>query len=89
MVGDRLLDGLKLRGDETVLNVGCGRGLFRIGAAKRPTTGKAIGVDSWQTEELRARAEITSSILALIEPDAQARSGASPIPIRPEIHPRA
>jgi SAM-dependent methyltransferase len=45
---DRVLDSLHLRGDETVLDVGCGRGLMLIGAAKRLTTGKAVGVDIWQ-----------------------------------------
>jgi cyclopropane fatty-acyl-phospholipid synthase-like methyltransferase len=35
-----------------VLDVGCGRGLLLIGAAKRLTTGKAVGVDIWQTEDL-------------------------------------
>jgi arsenite methyltransferase len=49
---DRLLDGLHLRGDETVLDVGCGRGLLLIGAAKRLTTGKAVGADIWNTEDL-------------------------------------
>ena len=49
---DRLLDGLALRGDETVLDVGCGRGLLLIGAARRLTTGKAVGVDIWQAEDL-------------------------------------
>jgi arsenite methyltransferase len=49
---DRLLDGIHLRGDETVLDVGCGRGLLLIGAAKRLTTGKAVGVDIWNTEDL-------------------------------------
>ena len=49
---DHLLDGLALRGDETVLDVGCGRGLLLIGAAKRLTTGKAVGVDMWQAEDL-------------------------------------
>ena len=48
---DRVLDGLKLRGDETVLDVGCGRGLLLIGAARRLTTGKAVGVDIWQAED--------------------------------------
>jgi cyclopropane fatty-acyl-phospholipid synthase-like methyltransferase len=41
-----------LRGDETVLDVGYGRGLHLIGAAKRLTTGKAPGVDIWQAEDL-------------------------------------
>jgi arsenite methyltransferase len=48
---ERVLNGLSLRGDERVLDVGCGRGLFLIGAAKRLSTGKAIGVDLWQTED--------------------------------------
>ena len=49
---DRLLDSLALRGDEEVLDVGCGRGLLLIGAARRLTTGKAVGVDIWQAEDL-------------------------------------
>ncbi len=50
---DRLLDLLPWRGDEKVLDVGCGRGLLLIGAAKRLSkTGKAIGVDIWRSEDL-------------------------------------
>jgi SAM-dependent methyltransferase len=49
---DRLLSLLPWRGDEMVLDVGCGRGLLLIGAARRLTTGKAIGVDIWQSEDL-------------------------------------
>jgi SAM-dependent methyltransferase len=48
---DRVLDRLSLRGDERVLDVGCGRGLFLIGVAKRLTTGQAVGVDLWQTQD--------------------------------------
>jgi arsenite methyltransferase len=44
---DRLLKGLKLRGDETVLDVGCGRGLLLIGAAKLLPRGRAVGIDLW------------------------------------------
>ena len=39
-------------GDERVLDVGCGRGLMLIGAAKRLTTGRATGIDIWQAEDL-------------------------------------
>ena len=46
------LDLLAWRGDERVLDVGCGRGLFLIGAAKRLTTGQAVGIDIWQAEDL-------------------------------------
>ena len=47
-----MLDGFAWRGDESVLDVGCGRGLLLIGAAKRLKTGKATGVDIWQSEVL-------------------------------------
>ena len=40
------------RGDERVLDVGCGLGLFLIGAAKRLSTGRAVGIDKWQQEDL-------------------------------------
>lgn len=49
---DRLLDLLPWRGDEKVLDVGCGRGLLLIGAAKRLKSGKATGVDIWRSEDL-------------------------------------
>ncbi len=48
---ERILDELSLQGHELILDVGCGRGLFLIGAAKRLTSGKAIGIDLWQTED--------------------------------------
>src|SRR5262245_34751727 len=38
---EKLLDRILWRGDEQVLDVGCGRGLMLIGAAKRLKTGKA------------------------------------------------
>jgi arsenite methyltransferase len=48
---DRLLDDLPWRGDEQVLDVGCGRGLLLIGAAKRLTTGRAVGLDLWRRQD--------------------------------------
>jgi arsenite methyltransferase len=44
---ERILDLIAWRGDERVLDVGCGRGLMLIGAALRLTAGRAIGVDIW------------------------------------------
>lgn len=44
---DRLLARLKLRGDEIVLDVGCGHGLLLIGAAKLLPQGRAVGIDLW------------------------------------------
>jgi arsenite methyltransferase len=49
---EKLLSNISFRGDEQVLDVGCGRGLLLIGAAKRLTTGTATGIDIWQTEDL-------------------------------------
>jgi SAM-dependent methyltransferase len=56
---ERLLDHVTWKGDEQVLDVGCGRGLLLVGAARRLKTGAAIGVDIWQKEDLSGnRAEV-------------------------------
>jgi ubiquinone/menaquinone biosynthesis C-methylase UbiE len=44
---DDILSLIPWTGHEQILDVGCGRGLLLIGAARRLTTGKAIGVDLW------------------------------------------
>jgi arsenite methyltransferase len=44
---DRILARLKLRGDETVLDVGCGHGLLLIAAAKLLPRGRVVGIDLW------------------------------------------
>jgi SAM-dependent methyltransferase len=49
---EKLLDLVAWKGDERVLDVGCGRGLLLVGAAKRLTSGRAIGVDLWRTVDL-------------------------------------
>ena len=49
---DQLLDLLQLKGDERVLDVGCGRGLLAIGAAKRLKNGKVVGIDVWSPFDL-------------------------------------
>jgi ubiquinone/menaquinone biosynthesis C-methylase UbiE len=49
---DRILNMIDWKGSEMVLDVGTGRGLLMIGAAKRLTTGKSIGIDIWNTEDL-------------------------------------
>ena len=48
---ERVLDSLSLQGREAILDVGCGRGLMLIGAAKRLVTSKAVGVDLWQAAD--------------------------------------
>jgi arsenite methyltransferase len=49
---ERLLDEIRWTGGERVLDVGCGRGLMLLGAAKRLTTGSATGIDLWKSEDL-------------------------------------
>lgn len=44
---ERVLDGLRLRGDERVLDMGCGRGAVLTAVARRLTTGRATGIDIW------------------------------------------
>ncbi len=49
---DRILACVPWTGNERVLDVGTGRGLLLVGAAKKLTTGKAIGIDIWNQEDL-------------------------------------
>ena len=57
----QLLDELGLRGDEHVLDVGCGRGAVLMLAARRLPAGRAVGADVWrrrdQSGNSRAAAE--------------------------------
>ncbi len=46
-VRDALMSRVAWRGDEQVLDVGCGHGLLLVAAAKRLTTGRATGIDIW------------------------------------------
>ncbi len=45
------LDELSLRGDEHVMDVGCGRGVVLILAAHRLPRGRAVGVDIWRARD--------------------------------------
>ena len=49
---DYVLKMIDWQGNENVLDIGTGRGLLMIGAAKHLTTGKAIGIDIWNAEDL-------------------------------------
>ena len=46
-VWDEVLDDLHLRGDERVLDMGCGRGAVLTAVAKRLQTGRVTGIDLW------------------------------------------
>ncbi len=49
---DRILNSYDWKGNEKVLDIGCGLGLLLIGAAKKLTSGKAIGIDIWNAADL-------------------------------------
>ena len=55
-----LIESLGLRGNESVLDVGCGRGLLLTEAAKHLPNGKVVGVDLWQSvDQSGNRPEVT------------------------------
>jgi len=49
---DMMLGLIHWRGDEQVLDVGCGRGLLLAGAARHLTTGHATGIDVWSNKDM-------------------------------------
>ena len=62
-----ILDLITWRGDENVLDVGCGRGLMVIGAARRLTTGHATGIDIWAAKDQSQNSEFAAMQNAKIE----------------------
>jgi ubiquinone/menaquinone biosynthesis C-methylase UbiE len=74
----RLLDMVPWRGDEAVLDAGCGRGLALIGAAKRLTTGRATGIDVWSQDDLadnRAEAALENARAEGLADKVEIRTG--------------
>ncbi|HET7480691.1 MAG TPA: class I SAM-dependent methyltransferase [Rubrobacteraceae bacterium] len=78
---DRILGSIPWRGDEAVLDAGCGRGLMLIGAAKRLIGGRAVGVDIWRKRKqsgngpeaalANARIEGVEERIEVVEADLQ------------------
>jgi arsenite methyltransferase len=81
-VARALLDSHAWRGDEDVLDIGCGRGLIAVAAARRVPRGRVTGVDIWQEvdlggnspEAIRANAEVAGVADRLIVDTGDARS---------------
>ncbi len=64
---EKLIDSLDLKGEEKVLDAGCGRGLMTIAAAKRLKTGKATGVDVWDAGVLSGNSSDAAKANAKVE----------------------
>lgn len=64
---EKLLDALTLEGNEKALDVGCGRGLMLIGAAKRLRSVKATGIDVWSPQDLSGNSADAAKQNARIE----------------------
>ena len=65
-VWEGILDELRLRGDERVLDIGCGRGAVLTAVARRLRSGRATGIDIWSTHDQSGNArEVTVRNAAL------------------------
>jgi len=51
LVWHELLDDLHLRGNERILDLGCGRGAVLVSAARRLPEGRGFGVDIWSRSD--------------------------------------
>jgi arsenite methyltransferase len=54
---ERILNRLPVRGDEMVLDMGCGRGAVLAAVARRLATGQVTGVDIWSTSDQSGNAK--------------------------------
>ena len=61
-----LLDRLKLKGDERLLDIGCGRGAVLLMAAERLRRGRAVGVDLWSSTDQSGNAEPVTRLNAAL-----------------------
>jgi len=62
-----LLDRLELKGDERLLDIGCGRGAVLLMAVQRLPRGRAVGVDLWSTKDQSGNAEEVTRRNAALE----------------------
>ena len=63
---DMLVSMVGCTGGEHALDVGCGRGLMLVGAARRLTSGHATGVDLWRKQDQSAKTPVQTLAKARI-----------------------
>lgn len=63
----KLLDGMGLRGDERILDLGCGRGAVLLLAAEYVPVGHVVGIDIWSTKDQSGNAMEVTQENAVIE----------------------
>ena len=66
-VWTEILDELDLRGDEHVLDIGCGRGAVLLLAADRVPNGRAVGADIWLSRDQSGNSRASAERNALLE----------------------
>jgi SAM-dependent methyltransferase len=62
---ERVLDQAGLKGDERLLDLGCGRGAVLIAAARRLPAGRAVGTDLWSRDQSGNSPEATLANAAM------------------------
>jgi arsenite methyltransferase len=76
LVWREVLDAVPWRGDERVLDLGCGRGALLLMAARHIPVGRAVGIDIWSTKDQ------SGNSMAVTEENARAEGVAG----RVELH---
>jgi arsenite methyltransferase len=66
-VWTEILDEFGLRGDEQVLDIGCGRGAVLLLAAERVPNGRAVGADIWLSRDQSGNSRASTERNALLE----------------------
>lgn len=67
MVWQKLLDAMKCRGDERILDLGCGRGAVLLMAAEHLPQGRAVGIDIWSSKDQSGNAMAVTEQNARLE----------------------